>query len=154
MRQRLIEIIVGIFIIIAIGAFVFLAFQVSGLTNFGKTEGYQVSANFDNIGGLKLRAPVKMGGVVIGNVDSIHLNTKTFQAKVSLSINHDVQDIPDDSSASIMTAGLLGDNFVSLSPGFDAPPQVLKNGSEIHTTHSALILEQLIGQLLFKIKGK
>jgi phospholipid/cholesterol/gamma-HCH transport system substrate-binding protein len=147
--QRAIESFVGLFILAAMMALVILAFKVSGLTSFFKQDGYLVSAYFDDIGGLKLRAPVKVGGVVIGEVTEISLDPNTFKAEVKLLINKKFNDIPSDSSASILTAGLLGDNYIELTPMYSQ--DVLKNGSVIEYTHSAMILERLVGQFLFKV---
>lgn len=147
--QRTIESCVGIFLLAAIIGLVVLAFKVSGLTSFFRESGYDVVAIFDDIGQLKIRAPVKMSGVVIGEVTSIHLDPKTFKAIVGLHIRKSVSDIPSDSSASILTAGLLGDNYIAIDPMYSS--DFLKEGSQIEETHSALILEKLIGQFLFKV---
>lgn len=150
--QRMIESLVGFFILAATVALVVLAFKVSGLTSLFKGDGYQVTALFDDIGGLKLRAPVKVGGVAIGEVTAIELDPETFKAIVTMRLNNRYNDIPSDSSASILTAGLLGDNYIELTPMYSQ--SVLKNGSVIEYTHSAMILERLIGQFLFKVGGK
>lgn len=147
--QRTIESLVGLFLMGAIIALIVLAFKVSGLTSFFKTEGYDVTATFDNIGQLKVRAPVKIGGVLIGEVSSIKLDEQTYKAIVTLRINKKVNDIPTDSTASILTAGLLGDNYIEVAPMYSK--DFLHNGSEIQDTHSAMILEKLIGQLIFKL---
>lgn len=147
--QRTIETLVGLFLIAAIAAMITLAFKVSGLTSFFKEPGYTVSANFDDIGQLKIRASVKMGGVTIGEVTGIRLDPATFKAVVNMHIRNSVDNIPDDSSASIMTAGLLGDNYIAITPMYSAT--FLKNGSLIRETHSAMILEKLIGQFMYKI---
>ncbi len=149
--QRAIESMVGLFIIAAFTALVVLAFKVSGLTSFFKEEGYTVTAYFDDIGGLKLRAPVKVGGVIIGEVSRISLDPSSFKAIVKLLIYNRFSDIPSDSSASILTAGLLGDNYIELTPMYSQ--EVLKNGSIIEYTHPAMILERLIGQFLFRVGG-
>lgn len=147
--QRTIESFVGLFLLAAIASLVILAFKVSGLTSFFKAEGYDVTAQFDDIGQLKVRAAVKMSGVAIGEVAAIHLDPHTFKAIVTLRINKNVNDIPEDSSASILTAGLLGDNYIEVAPMYATA--FLKSGSEIQDTHSAMILEKLIGQLIFKL---
>ena len=149
LSQRTIEVVVGLFLMAALGALLVLAFKVSGLTSFFKTEGYNVTAEFDDIGQLKVRAAVKISGVSIGEVSSIHLDSTTYKAVVTMHINSNVKDIPDDSSAAILTAGLLGDNYIEISPMYSAT--FLKNGSAIQDTHAAMILEKLIGQFLFKI---
>lgn len=149
--QRNIETGVGFFILVAILALIMLAFKVSGLTSFFKGEVYEISAYFDNIGGLKLRAPVKVGGVHIGEVTQITLDPNSFRALVKMQVNAKYNDIPSDSSASILTAGLLGDNYVELTPMYGQ--EYLKQGSVIEYTHPALVLEKLIGQFLFKVGG-
>jgi phospholipid/cholesterol/gamma-HCH transport system substrate-binding protein len=149
LSQRMVETFVGLFLLAAVAALLTLAFKVSGLTSFFTTEGYKVTANFDDIGQLKVRAAVKMSGVAIGEVSQIQLDPTTYKAVVTLHINSNVHDIPDDSSAAILTAGLLGDNYVEISPMYS--PTFLKNESQIRETHSAMILEKLIGQFLFKI---
>jgi len=150
LRQRVIEIYVGLFILIGILALIFLAFKVSGLSTQAFDQHYTVTAKFTTIGSLKVRSPVKIGGVKIGEVTSIALDPQTYQAVVTLKINSDHQDVPNDSSASIFTEGLLGSNYVSITPGYAA--DFLKNGDEVTDTHSALVLENLIGQFLFNIK--
>jgi len=149
--QRVLETWVGLFMLAAIAALVVLAFKVSGLTGFFRGDTYEVTAYFDNIGGLKLRAPVKVGGVVIGEVDQISLDPNTFRAIVKLRVESKFNDIPTDSSASILTSGLLGDNYIELTPMYGQ--SYLKEGSTIEYTHPAIILEKLIGQFLFKVGG-
>jgi phospholipid/cholesterol/gamma-HCH transport system substrate-binding protein len=147
--QRMIESLVGLFLLAAIVSLIVLAFKVSGLTSFFKEEGYIVTAEFDDIGQLKVRSSVKMGGVVIGEVADIRLDPATFKAVVLMRIHSNVNHIPDDSSVTIYTAGLLGDNYISIAPMYSQT--YLKQGSVLHDTHSAIILEKLIGQFLFKI---
>lgn len=147
--MRYMGMIVGLFMMAGIIAFAVLALKVSGLSTELSSPGYIVAAEFDNIGDLKVRAPVTIGGVKIGQVTDIHLNPETFKARVSFKIDAKQNKIPDDSSASIFTEGLLGSNYISIVPGFDETP--LKEGSEIQMTHSALILENLIGQFLFSV---
>lgn len=151
LSQRVVESFVGVFLLAAIAALLMLAFKVSGLTSFFKTSGYNVSAEFDDIGQLKVRSAVKIGGVTVGEVSHIRLDPASFKAIVSMNIHENVNDIPSDSSASILTAGLLGDNYIAITPMYSA--EFLKNGSVIQETHSAMILEKLIGQLLFKISN-
>lgn len=149
LSQRSIESFVGLFLLAATIGLLVLAFKVSGLTSFFKLEGYDVTAAFDDIGQLKVRAPVKIGGVTIGEVIDINLDPTSFKAMVTLRIHATVNDIPNDSSASILTAGLLGDNYIAITPMYSK--EYLKNGGEIQETHSAMILEKLVGQFLFKI---
>jgi len=149
LSQRTIETSVGLFLLAAMLALAILAFKVSGLTSFFQPEGYNVTAQFDDIGQLKVRGPVKIGGVLIGEVSQITLDPTTYRAIVTMRINSKVTDIPSDSSASILTAGLLGDNYIAITPMYS--DHYLTNGSVIQETHSAMILEKLIGQFLFKI---
>lgn len=149
--QRYIESIVGIFLLFAVICLTVLAFKVSGLTSLFPSDNYKVTAEFDDIGGLKVRAPVKVGGVQIGEVSNIKLDPSTFKAIVELSIQNQFNDIPDDSSAGIFTAGLLGDNYIAINPMYNKT--VLKNGSKIEMTRSAMVLEKLIGQFLYKVGG-
>jgi phospholipid/cholesterol/gamma-HCH transport system substrate-binding protein len=149
LSQRTIESFVGLFLLAAIGALLVLAFKVSGLTSFFKPAGYDVSAAFDDIGQLKVRSPVKVGGVLVGEVAAITLDPSTFKAVVKLHIDGRYSDIPDDSSVGIMTAGLLGDNYIAITPMYSQT--FLKNGSEIQDAHSAMILEKMIGQLIYKL---
>ena len=151
MRQVVVELVVGVFIIIVILALVFLAFKTSGLANYTSGKAYVVTANFDNVGDLKAQAPVTVAGVKIGQIESIALNPKTFQAVVTLDINTKYNHIPVDSTANIFTQGLLGANYISLSPGYSSDN--LKNGDVIENTNPALILQNLIGQLLFSMKS-
>ena len=149
--QRVIETWVGLFILAAFGALLVLAFRVSGLTGFVQEKGYLVTAAFDDIGQLKVRAAVRIDGVSIGEVSGIRLDPTSFRAIVSMRIHSSLDKIPDDSSAAILTAGLLGDNYVAITPMYSQT--WLKNGSQIRETHSAMILEKLIGQFLFSIQG-
>ncbi len=146
MGARKIETLVGLFVLIGIAAIAFLALKAANLASFGQTDGYRVSARFDNIGGLKPRAPVRSAGVTVGRVVSINLDPKSYQGVVTLEIDKDVQ-FPKDSSAKILTAGLLGDQYVGIEPGGDE--KNLEAGARITQTQSAVVLENLIGQILF-----
>lgn len=152
MRSRTIESLVGIFMVAGMLALLFLAIHVSGLTPVSKSNHYRVIAEFDNVGSLKQRAPVRIAGVTIGRVDSILLDRKTFRAKVVLLIENRSNHLPTDTEAHIQTEGILGANYVALTPGFDQID--LTDGGKIAVTHPALILENLIGQMLFKAKEK
>jgi phospholipid/cholesterol/gamma-HCH transport system substrate-binding protein len=147
--QRLIESFVGLFLLFAVSALVALAFKVSGLTSLFPAKSYTVTAMFDDIGGLKIRSPVKIGGVQIGEVSRISLDPVTFKAVVHMNIHDQFNDIPDDSSAGIFTSGLLGDNYIAITPMYNAT--FLQNGSKIEITHSAMVLEKLIGQFIYKL---
>lgn len=152
MAKKIIEVLVGLFMMLGLAALVFLALQVSGLTNFtGKENYYKVTADFDTVGNLKVRAPVMVAGVSVGEVSSIELNQADFRARVTMLVNSD-QKLPIDTSASIFTQGILGANYVSLTPGYNDTN--LKNGGVIETTNSAVILEKLIGQFLYTFQNK
>ena len=137
---------VGIFVAIGIGAILFLALKVGNLINFASAPGYRLEARFDNIGGLKLRAPVKAAGVVVGRVESITLDPTTYQAVVALKIDQGYQ-FTADTIASILTSGLLGDVYIGLDPGGDT--NMLADGGKVAKTQSGIVLEKLIGQFLF-----
>src|SRR5579862_8010482 len=149
MSQRTIETFVGLFLLAALCSLMMLALKVSGLTSFFKNDGYRVTAQFDDIGQLKVRGSVKIGGVTVGEVTRISLDPKTYRAVVTMRIHPTVNDIPTDSTASILTAGLLGDNYIAITPMY--AENFLADGSEIQETHSAMILEKLIGEFLFKV---
>ena len=150
-NQRKLEITVGLFIIIGFIAFAILAIKVSGLANFNNHDTYKITANFTNVGDLKIRAPVTLAGVTIGRVSNIKLDPKTYRAKVTLEINNITKNIPVDSTANIFTAGLLGSNYISITPGFS--DQYLKNKERLENTNQAMILQNIIGQLLYNIKS-
>jgi len=149
MRHYWIEVVVGVFIIAGLLALVALAFKVSGLTQVGNGHYYVLQADFDNVGDLKVRAPVSVSGVTVGRVSGIKLDPQTFRATVTLQMQNWFNKLPMDSSASILTQGLLGSNYISLTPGYEE--KSLHPGQRIETTHSALILENLIGQLMFNL---
>jgi phospholipid/cholesterol/gamma-HCH transport system substrate-binding protein len=146
MNKRSIEVLVGLFVLLGIAALVFLALKAANLASFGEHKGYTISAKFDNIGGLKPRAPVRSAGVTVGRVKSISLDPKTYQGLVRLEIDNFVK-FPKDTSAKILTAGLLGDQYIGLEPGADE--KELAGGDVITQTQSAVVLENLIGQLIF-----
>jgi len=146
MNRSAIDLWVGIFVTIGLGAILFLGLKVGNLLTLDRTPGYRLDASFDNIGGLKARAPVKAAGVVVGRVESIRLDTKTYEAVVTLRINQDVA-FSKDTIASINTSGLLGEVYVGLDAGGDTA--VLMNGDRIAKTQSAVVIEKLIGQFLF-----
>lgn len=137
---------VGLFVLIGAAAILFLALKAGNLLTLSFDPGYTVSARFDNIGGLKARAAVKSAGVVVGRVESIVFDGQTFQADVRINLQREVQ-FPKDSSAKILTAGLLGEQYIGLEAGFGE--ESLKEGDEIKTTQSAIVLENLIGQFLY-----
>lgn len=147
MRIKSLELLVGAFLLLAFGALMFLAIQVSGLSGETSKESYRVHALFQNVGGLTERAKVTIAGVSVGRVESITLDAKTQQARVEMAINSDVNDISTDSVAAILTSGLLGEKYIGLTPGADET--YLKEGSRIEQTQSSLVLEDLIGKFLF-----
>ena len=147
MNSRLVEISVGAFMAAGLVALFFLAMQVSNLASITSSEGYDVTARFDNIGGLKVRSPVSMAGVRIGRVVDIGYDQQTFEAVVTLQIEPGYDKIPEDTIAKIYTSGLLGEQYIGLDPGGSL--ESLEQGSEIMMTQSALVLEEIIGQFLF-----
>ncbi|BDX02589.1 MAG: outer membrane lipid asymmetry maintenance protein MlaD [Marinomonas sp.] len=148
MRSKRTELFVGSFILLGILAFVYLAVQVSGLAFTDKKDTYQIVARFDDIGGLSNRAKVTIAGVTIGSVESITLDKELYMGLVTMNIDSDVNNIPTDSSIAILTSGLLGEKYLGLSIGAD--DEMLTDGGEIFDTQSALVLETLISQFLFK----
>ncbi len=151
-HSKTLDTLVGLFVASGIVAFLFLSMQVSNLSSFVEPAGYLVIARFDNAGGLKVKAPVTVAGVRIGRVSAISFDEQQFQAVVKMRIEKKYNRLPDDTSASIFTAGLLGEQYVSLEPG--GSEDYLQDGSEIDITQSALVLEEIIGQLLFKKAGE
>jgi phospholipid/cholesterol/gamma-HCH transport system substrate-binding protein len=136
---------VGAFVAVGIGAILFLALKVGNLVNFASAPGYRLEARFDNIGGLKLRAPAKAAGVVVGRVERIRLDPGTYQAVVTIKIDHGYE-FTTDTIASILTSGLLGEVYIGLDAGGDT--KMLADGDKLAKTQSAVILEKLIGQFL------
>lgn len=145
MKRSTLELWVGIFVALGIAAVVFLSLRVAGGQSFAKQSYYTVSASFTDIGGLKVKAPVKASGVVVGRVASIQLDPKTYRANVVLNIDHQYH-FSTDVSAEILTSGLLGEQYIGLQQG--AEETELKNGDTIEITSSALVLEQLIGKFM------
>ena len=147
MNRKIIDLWVGIFVAIGLGALLFLALKVGNLLSINEDRsGYQVEARFDNVGNLKPRAPVKSAGVVVGRVESIRLDDKTFEGIVRLHI-YSQYLFPRDTIAAIFTSGLLGEQFVSLEAGGDTV--MLKDESKIAKTQSAIQLEKLVSQFMF-----
>ncbi|NNJ97192.1 MAG: outer membrane lipid asymmetry maintenance protein MlaD [Gammaproteobacteria bacterium] len=149
MNTRTIEISVGLFVALGMAALFMLAMKVSNLATYGGGEGYVVSATFENIGGLKVRSPVSASGVRVGQVVAIEYDSDGYEARVSMSIDPQYDKFPTDTAASIMTSGLLGEQYVGLQPG--AEEEYLVDGSEIELTQSALVLEQIIGQFIYNM---
>jgi phospholipid/cholesterol/gamma-HCH transport system substrate-binding protein len=139
---------VGFFVFLGIGGLFFLAMQVSNLSSFDNTQGYILQARFENIGGLKPRSPVTVSGVRIGRVSAIFYDTEAYQAVVEMRISSNYEHtLPEDTSASIYTSGLLGEQYIGLDPG--GADAFLKDGDEVEFTQSALVLEEIIGKFLF-----
>ena len=145
--RKTLELWVGLFVAAGILALAMLAFKVGNLTTADVLNGYRVTAHFDNVGGLKAKAAVTMAGVRIGRVTGISFDEKSYQALVTMDIDGRYSNIPKDSSANILTSGLLGDQYIGIEPGGEET--YLKNGDSIIRTQSALVLEKLIGQVLF-----
>jgi len=145
MSKRNLEALVGLFVLLGVGALVFLAFKAANLGNIGGGATYTLQARFDNIGGLKPRAAVRTAGVTVGRVSSIVLDPATFQGLVTMEIQRSYQ-FPKDTAAKILTSGLLGDQYIGLEPGGDDAS--LAAGDSIAQTQSAVVLENLIGQFL------
>jgi phospholipid/cholesterol/gamma-HCH transport system substrate-binding protein len=146
MGRKSIETFVGLFVLLGLLGLVFLALKAANLGSFSSGDSYPLTARFDNIGGLKVRAPVKSAGVTVGRVAAITLDSKRYQGLVRLEIHRDVQ-FPTDSSARILTSGLLGDQYLGIEPG--AEEKSFQPGDEIKQTQSAVVLESLISQFLF-----
>ncbi len=151
-KQRAIEIAVGAFMAAGLVALFFLAMQVSNLNISSIGDGYLLKARFENIGSLKVRSAVSMSGVRIGRVEVIEFDQDSYEAVVSLRIENAYDRIPEDTFANIFTAGLLGEQYISLDPG--GSDQYLKAGDQLMQTQSALVLEQMIGQFLFSKAGE
>lgn len=146
-KKRAVELGVGLFVAAGLAALLMLAMKVSNMSNFSSTDGYKVIARFENIGGLKVRSPVTVSGVRVGRVAAIELDDKAYDAVVHIHIDSNYNKLPTDSTASILTSGVLGENYIGLEAGADET--FLKEGGEIKLTQSAMVLEQLIGKFLF-----
>jgi phospholipid/cholesterol/gamma-HCH transport system substrate-binding protein len=146
MNRSTMDLWVGVFVALGLGALLFLALKVGNLASFSTAETYQISARFANIGGLKVRAPVKGAGVVVGRVASIGFDNESYEALAVLTIDARYQ-FPRDTVAKILTSGLLGEQYIGLEAGGDAA--MLKQGDRLRITQSAVVLENLISQFLF-----
>ena len=151
MNRKVMDLWVGIFVVIGFAAVLFLALKVSNFSASSFATTYEITAKFDNIGGLKVRGPVKSAGVVVGRVSEIRFNPQTYEANVILKIDSQYQ-FPRDTFASILTSGLLGEQYIGLSAG--AEETNLAEGSEIQITQSAVVLEDLISKFLFSTAEK
>ncbi len=149
MISKRIELMVGLFLLAGISAILVLGIKVADSQLGGNSASYQLTAKFDNIGGLKVRSAIKVGGVVVGRVSSISLD-EDFSPNVTMDIDTQYNQFPDSSSVAILTSGLLGEQFIGLTPGFvDEETELLTNGDAIEDTRSAMVLEDLIGQFLY-----
>jgi len=146
-NSKTVEILVGLFVALGIAALFMLAMKVSNLSTFSGDNGYVIKARFENIGGLKVRSPVTVAGVRVGRISNIDFDNTTYEAVISMNIEGGYNTLPTDTSASIFTAGLLGEQYVALEPGGDE--KYLQQGGEVRLTQSAIVLEQVIGQFLY-----
>ncbi|AVA37229.1 MAG: outer membrane lipid asymmetry maintenance protein MlaD [Burkholderiaceae bacterium] len=146
MKKTTLDYWVGVFVVLGFAALLFLALKAGNMSSFSFQETYTVTAQFDNIGGLKPRAPIKSAGVVVGRVASIRLDDKNYMATVELNLDKRYQ-FPKDTSAKILTSGLLGEQYIGLEAGGDTA--MLAQGGKITMTQSAVVLENLIGQFLY-----
>jgi len=146
MNRSMIDLWVGIFVAAGFGGLLFLALKVGNLASFSTADMYQVNAKFANIGGLKERGPVKSAGVVVGRVASIRFDGETYEAIVTMNLEAKYQ-FPRDTTAKILTSGILGEQYVGLEAGGDG--MMLKSGDRMRLTQSAVVLENLISQFLF-----
>jgi|SRR5262245_48988857 len=146
MNRRALDIWVGFFVALGFAAIMFLALRVASSTTLAAAEGYEVKAKFDNIGGLKVRAPVKSAGVVVGRVAGIRFDNQNFEAVVTMNVDKHYS-FPKDTAAKILTSGLLGEQYIGLTAGGDTA--MLKDGDTLKITQSAIVLENLISQFLY-----
>jgi len=146
MPSKPLELLVGLFVCLGVAAIFLLTYRVASLDNVGSGDTYSVSGLFTDIGGLKVGSAVTLSGVRIGRVSDIKLDPGTYEARVTLAISEDFNELPEDSSAKILTAGLLGEQYIGIEAG--GMPDMLTDGSELMLTQSALVLENLIGQFV------
>jgi phospholipid/cholesterol/gamma-HCH transport system substrate-binding protein len=146
-QTRSVELGTGLFVLLGFAALFFLTTQTTGSSDFSPSEAFQVTARFENVGSLTDRAPVAMSGVTIGRVSSVEFDPESLDAVVTFMIDERFDQIPDDSDASILTAGLLGSQYIGLQPG--GSDIYLEEGSEIQFTQSAIVIENLISKYLF-----
>ncbi len=151
-QRRQLELWVGVFVAAGLLALAMLAFRVGNLTAGEVANGYRIQAEFNDIGGLKVRSAVTLAGVRIGRVSEISIDPSNYEAVVAMEIDGRYNNIPVDTSASILTSGLLGEQYIGLDPGGSS--QYLKNGGKIEITQSALVLEKIISQFLFNVAAK
>ncbi len=153
-QSRKTELWVGSFVLAGICAILVMIFQVADVKGLGGGETYTLKAEFDNIGSLKVRSPVKVGGVVVGRVSDIALNPESMLPVVSMTINAQYDQFSETSSVEILTSGLIGEQYIGFTPGFVFEDEaMLVNGDYVQDTKSALVLEDLIGQVLYQVGG-
>ena len=150
-QSKALEFLVGLFVASGIVALFFLAMHVSNLNPLAAEAGYTITARFENSGGLKIKSPVNMSGVRIGRVSNISFDSETYESVVEMHIEKQYDTLPDDTSASILTAGLLGEQYIGLSAG--GSDEFLEDGGTLDFTQSALVLENMIGQFLYQDKS-
>jgi phospholipid/cholesterol/gamma-HCH transport system substrate-binding protein len=146
-QTRTVELGAGLFVLLGVAALFFLTTQTTNLGAY-TTEGYELVGRFDNVGGLKVRAPVTVAGVTVGRVTAIDVDPEQLRAVVHMKIDPEFDKLPDDSDASILTAGLIGGQYIGISPG--GSDKYLADGDELQFTQSALVLEDLIGKFLVR----
>ena len=146
MNRSTIDLWVGIFVAIGFAALLFLSLKVANLASFSTSQTYRIEARFANIGGLKVRAPVKSAGVVVGRVADVRFDNETYEAVVAMNLDSGFR-FPRDTTAKILTSGILGEQYVGLEAGGDGT--MLKDGDRMRLTQSAVVLENLISQFLF-----
>lgn len=152
MQKKTIDLSVGLLVILAVLAMFFIAVSASGVEGRHAGRFIKISADFDNVSGLRVRAPVKVSGVWIGEVSKITLDPQTYRAHVQLKVAKNIEKIPMDSEAKVLTEGLLGSKYISIIPGMSQ--NMLANGGQIPRTTSAMILEDLVGKLMFSLSKK
>jgi len=150
-QKRILELWVGFFVLLGLLALGMLAFRVGNLATSNLGDVYSVTAEFGNVGGLKAKAPVTLAGVRIGRVAEIRVDRDNFRAEVVMSLSRTYDNLPSDSTARILTSGILGEQYIGLEPGGDET--VLKDGDQILLTQSALVLENIVGQVLYQMTG-
>ena len=150
-QTRAVELGTGLFVLLGLAALFFLTTQTTGNQTFSDGDSYEVTAQFENVGTLKVRAPVSMSGVTIGRVTAIEFDSRSLQANVTFIIDQTYDQIPDDSDAAIQTSGMLGSQYIALQAG--GSETSLQDGSEIQFTQSAIVLENLISKYLFSSGG-
>lgn len=142
---------VGLFVACGIAALFYMSMQISNLGTYNNQESFKIIARFENSGGLKVKSPVSVAGVRVGRVSAIYFDKQNYQSVVEMSIESQYDTLPDDTTASIYTAGLLGEQYINLEPG--GSEEFLTDNGEIEITQSAIVLEEVIGQFLFKDNG-